>query len=59
MVLIADEGKVYATLINGSEVILGKKVYLGNNADINNYYQIDEPKEETIEEETIEEGENN
>ena len=54
MVLIADEGKVYATLINGSEVILGKKVYLGINADINKYYQIDE-----VCEETIEEGENN
>ncbi len=53
-ILIADEGKVYAILIDGNEVILGKKIYLGINADITKYYQIDEPKEEINEE-----GENN
>lgn len=43
--ITADTGKVFAYQENGTEIILGEKLYLGVNDDGTRYYQIDKPVE--------------
>ena len=43
---VAEEGKVFKHKITGD--ILSNELYLGINDSIDNYEQVDEPKEEVL-----------
>lgn len=43
---IAEEGKVWKHKVTGD--ILSNELYLGINDSIDNYEQVDEPKEEVV-----------
>lgn len=39
----ASEGKVWAYMENGQEIVLGSTLYLGKNDDGLRYYEVDDP----------------
>ena len=44
--LIAEQGKVWAYMENGQEIILGSVLYLGKNDNGERYYQVAKPSNE-------------
>ena len=46
----ASEGKVWAYMENGEEIVLGATLYLGINDDGSRYYEVDDPNLKEIKE---------
>lgn len=46
----ASEGKVWAYMENGQEIVLGATLYLGINDDGSRYYEVDDPSLKEIKE---------